>query len=191
MRRLRRLIFNTAADLSLILCAASVVFWIRGCAVSDTLTRRNTEGFFEAAIQRGYLATVWEADRSPQARTSPAGWIDWQYTKQAPEDISTTVNGMLLEMGNPPRDWHFLGVIYIGGVYPFLSLHFLAIPLWQLVLVFAFLPVVRFVIWRCRRIVTRRLCAGLCPHCGYDLRASPDRCPECGGPVPPIRNFAT
>jgi hypothetical protein len=53
-------------------------------------------------------------------------------------------------------------------------------PLWPFVLLTAvtsapFLLAARR--WQVRR---RRLLGGLCPACGYDLRATPGRCPECG-----------
>jgi hypothetical protein len=61
-----------------------------------------------------------------------------------------------------------------GTARPFYDI---AIPYWLIFLLTA--PWSAWWLVRQRRLTARRL-AGLCQHCGYDLRESPDRCPECG-----------
>jgi len=67
--------------------------------------------------------------------------------------------------------------------------HFVVFPAWLLVVLSlaSFFP-----FWRLARRALRhqRLSAGLCPTCGYDLRASKNRCPECGSPMPPSQSKA-
>ncbi len=55
----------------------------------------------------------------------------------------------------------------------------IVLPYWLLFVIFA-VPLA----WQLRTVYRRRCREGLCPTCGYDLRATPDRCPECGIPVP-------
>ena len=50
------------------------------------------------------------------------------------------------------------------------------IPYWMILLASSVMPVIWF---RATRQV-RRAREGFCPACGYDLRATPDHCPECG-----------
>jgi hypothetical protein len=51
------------------------------------------------------------------------------------------------------------------------------IPSWFMTLAFTLIPTITLL--KLIRSFTRRS-AGRCAVCGYDLRASPDRCPECG-----------
>jgi len=51
------------------------------------------------------------------------------------------------------------------------------VPLWLPLFLLAVLPATRFTAWWKLR---RRVARGACRNCGYDLRATPERCPECG-----------
>jgi hypothetical protein len=54
------------------------------------------------------------------------------------------------------------------------------IPYWKLLPIFMYFPVRRLIAEGMPSTRARRIAKGLCPVCGYDLRATPDRCPECG-----------
>jgi hypothetical protein len=58
-------------------------------------------------------------------------------------------------------------------------------PGWSLVIVAGTLPLLRLLsaVWR-RVRRRRRLASGCCSTCGYDLRASAGKCPECGEATP-------
>jgi hypothetical protein len=67
------------------------------------------------------------------------------------------------EPSQPPLDWRRLDF---------------AFPLWSIFLVAAIVPAFAL---RNRVVRRRRLgLSSICTTCGYDLRATPDRCPECG-----------
>ena len=56
-----------------------------------------------------------------------------------------------------------------------------AVPWWYLALLACATPaqMLAKALWRQRRSERRRR-SGRCLACGYDLRATPERCPECG-----------
>ena len=60
---------------------------------------------------------------------------------------------------------------------------FLTVPHWLPAALLIALPGARLARSLRRRRNRRR--AGLCRRCGYDLRATPDRCPECGAAATP------
>lgn len=79
----------------------------------------------------------------------------------------------------PDNDWLGIGRKFFSYVGPLGTRREVGVtaPLW-IVPVALLAPIA---IWLRRR--RRRAMRGRCNVCGYDVRASPDHCPECGTPV--------
>lgn len=83
-----------------------------------------------------------------------------------------------------PSTWSFAGFrwsnyqLTLGRSSPTILMQDFTVPDWALVLSTGALPAL-WLLARWRR--GRRSSGGYCLTCGYDLRATPERCPECGG----------
>jgi hypothetical protein len=173
-RRPRLLAGVGGATFLLLLIAASL--WIRSRWRIDDLTlHAGRDARLEMALMPGGLRVMslenWPDPFSvtfTTVRRSPTTEQDWLY-----HDNSQPVPGRSGRAGFY-RDTGFLAGPGLGRGIAYRAW---TIPYWAMVAAFS-LPVA----WRIIKVIRKwqQHAQGLCPKCGYDLRATPDRCPECG-----------
>jgi hypothetical protein len=186
---IRRLL-NLLTILSLLLCVAAVAMWVTGYrwGTSLTWTRGDPvgtdQGFLEVSLlsERGEAAAVidreWaHCDQDVGPLLARAEWpsrLRWgwrpsggMFDHLTDSDIWPTAGFAAVDNRTElsPQD---------GSRYTVLMA-----PWWAAAAAFAVLPTIRL-----SRRLWRRRKAGSCPTCGYDLRATPGRCPECGTRAP-------
>lgn len=178
---MRRRLFGFIATFSLLLCAVTVVFWHRSFSVTDGLTVTDplTEGTWPP--RRSYLwsdggRVVFTAHSKAGSPVLPS----FRYLRHVrhivyarDEDDEMPVVAGAFVFTRPA----FFGFNWSRGSGPGGTFLSLAVPYWALALMFVVLPLIR-VGHRLRHQRCRR--QTLCQKCGYDLRMTPERCPECG-----------
>ena len=163
--------------LSLLLCLGTAVLWARSYFVGEGFVwKPSTEAvYYSTYVARGGV----RMDRG-EYHFNLAPYFDHH-----PDPTPTRPTGF------HPRstadtlgfDWH-RGKDSQGQPHTFLMF-----PLWAVTLATSILPSSRLIVLGRRTRRRRRLARGQCPTCGYDLRASPCRCPECGILAPPRANL--
>ena len=163
-RRMKRQLLNVLTALSLLLCVAVCVLWVRSRFVADSYsTARTVVGSMNGGVvaMRGY-GTALAVD--PHERG---------YRSLSPEDAALGL-AMATSSGTR-RSWAVGGFGYALTSAPGGGTRTVMVPYWAMLLLLGALPAARG--WHYARRGPR---SGLCPQCGYDLRATPGRCPECG-----------
>jgi hypothetical protein len=199
VKRFGRPFFDCLAALLLLLFLTTVCLWIRSYFRSDQLTwsgpfREVEEERRSIAItsDRGILAVISNRQRVEPPPHTGNVWISVYVdggTKVKPakwsfdDDVADDFLWQYLTLVNHLKMGRYVVLGRLGlGYYCWQPQWFgLFVPYWLVALLLASILAVWAYRLRRKRIALRR---GLCPQCGYDLRATRDRCPECGT-VPP------
>ena len=162
--------------LTLLLAAAAVLAGVGSYVREVGLTAASAGARWSVSLSRGEVL-VERATPLPGGSFPPGRRLAARPTRDFTDVISDAVYGS-------DGGTH---VSYLGGVQfaraqlpkggGLIDAEWVAIPLWLLLIpaAVAWAPAG----WRAARGRTRRR-PGHCRVCGYDLRATPERCPECG-----------
>ena len=177
MRRPFRIFFLLTSSL---LCVVLISLWLISYSFGIDFRWAPANALYRAGIivnsQEGLLIVSMSlTDLRPLGRT--AVWQGFA-TGSPPSMGKNRVRGI---------QWQYLWTFHFeyfhtplspDGIWPPARGFIVRVPHWPFVLLFAIAPVC----WLSRagrRCQQFRISKGLCPCCGYDLRASVERCPEC------------
>jgi len=171
------------AAVSLVACAAVCTAWTRSYARTEKLTWRGGHGQHSLRSAPGHVVLnvyAWYGPPPGPINGKPGLSVEHDQPTPATLELMTifllcsdrTAHTVYWEHGgfawsqrSSSRD------LIVTGVAPF----------WGVTLAAGAQPLGWFVLRLLARVRHRRKqSAGFCPTCGYDLRATPDRCPECG-----------
>jgi hypothetical protein len=170
-----RWLFTSLSALSLLLCVLTVVLWIRSHSRAEHFWLIYREGGADLFRTDCGDFTI-RRSKSDERNTNVRGRVRFGYSA-----------GPLVGSHPGPRSFSIVrrwSVFSYAAVLPppapaqaRKSLWKFIFPAWLPVLITLMLPAC-WTLSRWRRLRQPR--SGLCPSCGYDLRATPERCPECG-----------
>jgi hypothetical protein len=165
MKRLARTLFTLCSTASLLLCVAACTLWVRSYHRLDAINLVTSDRSLAIAAPTARLWFVYDT-RPPLYAVSPDATPF--------RDIDAVAPG-------------WTGIRRTGAIWwthtPILTA--VVVPTWMVAGLTAALPALWLAGRWCRRHRER---AGFCASCGYDLRASPGRCPECGTPAATAAN---
>lgn len=178
MLGMKRRALMVLSALSLVLCLATAVLWVRSLGHRGYvwwIGSQMTVGFRDMDGVVGIDFTRDHGLYSPVSGTSRMyGWFFdggplGSRDRASLNSLSFNRWGfgvhVVHTVGRPRGNWK------IGGR----TLWIVYAPYWLLVALTAMPPLLL-----CRGALKSRRSPGLCRQCGYDLRATPERCPECG-----------
>ena len=164
--------------LATLLFLASAGLWVRTYFVKDDALWIARSGSRIALVAKTYPGTL---DPATLEESVPIGDAPgWETSRVSDEDIFLSRSW---EQEHSVLGFAYIRTSFAGGGNAFHKVRYvgrwreLFVPVWSICALFSLLPAgsVFFALRRRRAGAT-----GLCVQCGYDLRATPERCPECG-----------